>query len=128
MGITIDSARGKAEKTLREPRVWISVFAQAEHFFFAEETFAARNRERDNYPITHFSIFHVGTGFNNFPHEFMAHDVAFFHGWNVTVIEMQVGAADSGRRNLYDGVATIEDLRVRHALDPYILFAVPTVS
>ena len=44
---------------------------------------------------------------------------------NVVIVEMQVRAADRGRGDADDGVARIDDLRIRHRLDAHVVLALP---
>ena len=55
-------------------------------------------------------------------------DVAALHRRHEAVVEMQVGAADRGRGDAHDGVARVQDLRVRDVLDPDVLGAFPAVG
>jgi hypothetical protein len=58
----------------------------------------------------------------------VAHDVAGFHTRNKRIVEVQVGAADRGARDLDDGIARMLDPRVRDTVAANILFAVPAQS
>ncbi len=66
-----------------------------------------------------------GTHLDDLTHEFVAEDVAIFHARNGVIVEMQIGSADRRRRDANDGVARIEDLRVRHGFDADIVLALP---
>src|SRR6185436_13375670 len=61
----------------------------------------------------------------HFAHELMTEDVAFHHRRNVAVVQMQVGTADRGRSYFDDGVARVENLRLRHILHAHVVLAVP---
>src|SRR5215471_14067517 len=46
----------------------------------------------------------------------MTHDVALLHGWDEAIIEMKVGTADAGAGDSHNGIAGIEDGRIRNGL------------
>src|SRR5205085_1703228 len=113
---------------LSHPRIRIGVFTKRKHLLLAEETVSTSDRKWHNHAIADFQVVHLSTELNYFPHEFMAEYVAFLHCRNESVVEVQVGAADCCRRNFYDRIALVEDLRVRNLLHAHCCFAVPTVG
>ena len=54
---------------------------------------------------------------DDFAHEFVAKDIAGLHRRDISVIQMQVGAADRGRGDLDDAVARIDDLGIVDGID-----------
>ena len=58
-------------------------------------------------------------------HRLVAEDVARLHRRHVAVVEVQVGAADAGGRDLDDRVARVLDLRVGDGVDADVALAVP---
>ena len=64
--------------------------------------------------------------FHYFAHEFMAENIARLHCGNQTVIEMQVGAADSGACDLDDGVPGVQESGVGHMFHLHIVLVIPT--
>jgi hypothetical protein len=67
----------------------------------------------------------VGPHLHYFAHELVAHDVAILHAWHVTIIEVQIGAADRATRDFDDGVAGVLDLGIRNLIASDVLGAVP---
>jgi hypothetical protein len=55
----------------------------------------------------------------------MANDIAFFHGRNHTVKNMQIRAADGAGSDLDDRILRVLDLRIRDGLAAHVAFAVP---
>jgi hypothetical protein len=64
----------------------------------AEMTLSAGNLERDDHAIALFQTV-VFAHFFDDAHELVSQDVAFLHGWDVTVEDVKVGAADCRRRD-----------------------------
>jgi hypothetical protein len=58
----------------------------------------------------------AGADLDDLAHELVAQNVAGLHRRHVTVEQVEVGPADGRRRDLHDGVAAVEDRRVR---DPW---------
>src|SRR5262252_8981067 len=56
----------------------------------------------------------------------MTEDVAFFHGGNITVIKMKIRTTDCGRGDLNDGIARIDDARLRNVEHLNVLLPFPT--
>ena len=68
----------------------------------------------------------IRRGFLHDTHEFVAKDVAFLHGWNVTVVDVQVRPADRRAGHAQNDVARILDLGIRDRLVAHVALAVPT--
>ena len=51
-------------------------------------------------------------------HRFVAEDVARVHEGAEHLVQVQVGPADVGRRDLDDGVGRLFDLRIGNGVDP----------
>ena len=84
--------------------------SQHDHWpFVAKEALAAANVERHHHAVADFELLIALPDLDHFAHELMAEDVALFHGRDVAVIEMQVGAADRGGGDLDDGVPRLLD-------------------
>src|SRR5581483_5619905 len=75
--------------------------------------------------IAHLEVLHVATDLHHLAHEFVTDDVAGLHERNEPVVEVEIGAADRGRRHAHDRVVLVEDLRIGHVLDAHVLLAVP---
>src|ERR1051326_7178061 len=58
----------------------------------------------------------------------MTENIPFFHGWNVSVVKMQIRAADGRRCNLDDGIARVEYLWVGYVLNLYLVYVIPAKS
>src|SRR5687767_3683626 len=58
----------------------------------------------------------------------MAEDVAALHRRDEAVEQMQIGAADGRERDFDDGVARVQDARIRDSRDAYVIGAVPADS
>src|SRR5438270_1672853 len=102
----------------------VGIVTATELLLLAEEALAASNRERDDHALA-FLQRAFWTGFDHLTHEFMAEDVAGTHARDVTVIEMEVGAADRGRSDLQDAIVRIDDFGVGNTFDADVVTAVP---
>ena len=78
---------------------------------------AAGDRERDDDAVADLEVVHAAADLDDLAHELVPEDVALLHRRDVAVVEVQVGAADRGRRDPHDRVAVVEDLRVGDVLD-----------
>src|ERR1700744_6521324 len=72
--------------------------------FEAKKALAAANIERYHDAVTDLELLIILSNFHHFAHELMTEDVAFFHGGNITIVEMQVRSAYSCRGDLYNSV------------------------
>src|SRR4030095_13007355 len=118
--------RAEAVHFFGHPRIGIGVVAKRPELFLAVETIAAGDRERDDDAIANFQFLVAAAHFHDLAHEFVAEDVALLHGWDVAVVDMQIGPADRGRGDLDDRIARIDDLRIGDAFDADVFFAVIT--
>ena len=117
--------RGIAVELLRHPRIRIRVVAQRPELLLAEVAAAARDGERHHDAIADLQPRVVLADLDDLAHELVAEHVALLHRRDVAVVDVQIGAADRRRRDLDDGVARIEDDRVRNGLDLDLLCAFP---
>jgi hypothetical protein len=111
---------------LRHPRIRIRVVTQGPELLLAEIAAATRDGEGHDDAIADFQARVLRADLDDFAHELMAEHVAFLHRRNVAIVDVQIRSADRRRRHLDDGVAWIEDDRVRDGLDPDVPFAFPT--
>src|SRR5207237_861157 len=84
-----------------------------------------RNRERHDHAIAYPQGLILFTNLDHLPHVFMPEDVALSHGWNIAVVEMQIGPANGGCRNLNNRIARIEYGGVRHGFDSCVVCPIP---
>src|SRR5690606_18972256 len=92
---------------------------------FAKVATAAGDGKRHHDPVAHCQILDRLAYCDHLAHELMAENVALLHGWNVAVVEVEVGAADRGQADLYDRVAVVDYGRIGNAVDAHVLAAVP---
>jgi hypothetical protein len=107
------------------PRVRVRVLAQRVHLGLARLARTARDRERHHDAVADLEVSHRRADVDDLAHELVAEDVAFLHRRYEAVVEVEIRAADRGRRDLHDRVARVEDLRIGYARDPYVLLAHP---
>ena len=105
--------------------IGISAFATGEEAVFAEEAFAAGNREGNHDAVAYFQRLVFGADLNNFAHIFMAQHVAVFHLRNDAAIDVQVRTADGASGDLDNGVARMLNLGVGNFLAADVTLAVP---
>src|SRR5205823_873589 len=91
----------------------------------AEEAMAARDREGHDNAVARFKGLVLVADVDHLAHELVAEDVAFLHRRDVRVVEVQIRAADGGRRDLEDGITRIEYGRIGHVVNPYVFAAIP---
>src|SRR6185312_6849183 len=96
------------------------VLAERVRLGFAGATRTARDRKWHDDAVADGEVLHGGTDLDHLAHELVAHDVARFHHGEKSVVEMKVGAADRGGRDLHDAVLMIEDRRVRYLADLHV--------
>ena len=104
--------RRVAHHLLGERGVRIRVLAERPVVVPALPAVAAGDGERDDHPIADLELLDRSSDLDHFAHELVAEDVALLHGRDEPVVEVQVRAADRGRRDSDDRVALIEDLRI----------------
>ena len=85
-------------------RVGIGVVAGGPELLLAEEAVAAGDGERNDDAVAALEIGHFLADFLDDAHEFVAEDVARFHGGDEAVEEMKVRSADRGAGDFDDGV------------------------
>src|SRR6185437_9367032 len=122
-----ESRRRVPPELLGEPGVGVGILAERMQRLLAEEARAAGDREWVDDAVAHLELPDLGAYLDDFAHELMPDDVSREHPRNVTVVDMEIRAADRRRGDAHDGVARIEDLRVRNVLDPQLLSAVPDI-
>ena len=127
MGVS-KQARGRvAEHLVGDVFVPVGSLADREVAASALLAFSADDRERNDDALADLQgVLAVGPHLHDFAHELVAHDVAILHAWHVTVIEVQIGAADRATRDFDDGVARVLDPGIRNLVAPNVLCTVPT--
>src|SRR5690606_4741299 len=108
------------------PRVGVAVLAQRGQSFFAWTARATGDRERHDDAVADLEVLHLATDLDDFAHELVPEDVALLERRDVAVVEVEVRSTDRGARDLHDGIAGIEDLRIGDPLDVDLLRSVPT--
>jgi hypothetical protein len=78
---------------------------------------ATGDRKGHDYSVAHRQISDPGTNLDDVSHELMTQDVALLHGRYVAVVEVQIRATDSSRGDLDNGIALIQDHRIRNVSD-----------
>src|SRR2546427_5890603 len=128
MGITEQTARRGTQQLLCHPVIRVGVVTAGPEFTLAEKTISTGNGKRHHHTIANLQLIAIDASadFDHLTHELVAHDVALLHGGNETVIEVQVGAADTSTGNSNDGVASIQNLRVRYGFHAHFSYAHPT--
>ena len=92
----------------------------------AKETLAARDDKRDHDSLSHFEFLVARAHLNDLSHEFMTQHISRFHRRNRMIVEVQIGSANRGGRDLDDGVPGVDYLRIRNRLHADIMFTVPS--
>src|SRR5829696_10380733 len=111
-----DAGRRVAEELLGDARVRVGVLADGVELVLAGPAVAAGDRERDDDAVADLEVGDAPALLDDLAHELVAEDVALAHRRDVAVVEVQVGPADRRGADLHDGVAVVEDLRVRDVL------------
>ena len=91
----------------------------------AEVALSAGDGEGYDDPVAHLELFDAGTDLDDLAHELVSQDVALLHRRDVAVQQVQVRAADGGRRDPDDGVLRVQQFRVGYAVDPHVVATVP---
>lgn len=89
---------------------------------------AADDREGHDDAVADLEFLVLRAHLDHVAHELVAHDVAGLHTRNKCIVEVEVGAADRGARDLDDGIARMLDPRIGDTVAPDILFPVPAQS
>lgn len=118
VGVAVDPGGGMAEHLLRDAGVGVGVLAARVQLRATGPAGAAGDGEGHDDPVAdaQCAVADAGADLDDLAHELVAHDVVLLHGGDVAVEQMEVGAADRRRGDLHDGVATVEDRRVRYLL------------
>ncbi len=111
----------------RDGGVGVRVLAEGGLAFDARRARAARDGEGDDDPIPDAEVLHPRADLYHLPHELVPEHVALLHGGDEAVVEVQVGAADGGRRHADDRVALVQDPRIGDLDDVDLLLAEPAV-
>jgi hypothetical protein len=81
------------------------------------------------FDLAFLQLLHRAADFDDDAHRLVAEDVSRFHRGLVAIEEVEIGAANGGRSNLYDGlydgVSRIDDGRVIDRVDANVVYAVP---
>jgi len=81
--------------------------------------------ERHNHAVSGFEVFHLAPDFHHLTHELVPQDVTRFHGWNVAIVEMEVGTTNRCAGDPNDSVVRIENPGIIHRFYPYLFFTFP---
>ena len=129
MRIAEDPGDRVAEHLLRDPGVGVGVLAAGVQLGGAGAARAAGDRERHDDPVPDAQPIRIDAraDLDHLAHELVAHDVAVLHRGHVPVDQVQVRAADRGGGDPHDGIAAVQDLRVRHVPDLDLVAARPGV-
>jgi hypothetical protein len=125
VGVAEESGRREAVDLLSHPRVRVRVVAEGPQLLLAEEAAAARDCEGDDHAIADLQLRVLFADLDDLAHELVAENVACLHRRDIAVEQMQIGPADRGRRDFDDGVARVEDLRIRDALHANVIGGMP---
>src|SRR5437762_1302120 len=112
MRIAVETSRSVSHELLCLFLVAIGPVAAGPEFFFAKETFATTDGERDDHAVTLLKLCNGASNFHYFAHRFVAEDVALLHLWHVMIVQMQVRPADSGGCDFYNDITRIFDDRI----------------
>src|SRR6185295_11693017 len=104
------------------------VVAQRPLLALAEEAAAAGDGEGHHHPVAGPQVLDGGADGDDLTHELVPEDVALLHARHVPVVEVEVGTADRGEGDAHDGVAGIEELRLRNLAQTHVVFAEPAVG
>src|SRR5215213_4225558 len=105
-----------AEELLGDAGVRVGVLADGVELVPARPAVATRDRERHHDAVAHAEVGYAAAGLHDLAHELVHEDVDLAHRRDVAVVEMQIRAADRRGADLHDGVAIVEDLRIRDIL------------
>src|SRR5579862_6229032 len=126
--VSEEPGAGVAVGRLHEVSVWVGVVARGPDPLAAELAIAAGDGEGHNDAVAALQVGDAAADFLHDAHEFMAEDVAGFHGGNKPVVEMKVGAADGGACDLQDGIVGIENGGIRNTERFHFSFTHPAHS
>jgi hypothetical protein len=83
----------------------------------AKEAAATGNWERDHNPIAGNEILDSLTHLNDLAHELVTKNVSLFHRWHISIIEMEVGAANRCRSDPNNCITRIDQLGIGNLLN-----------
>ncbi len=127
MAVSEEARSRVAEHLAGDVFVPVGPLANREVAASALLAFSADDRERDDDALADLQgMLAVGPHLDDFAHELVAHDIAILHAWHVTVVQVEVGAADRATRDFDDGVARVLDPGIRNLVAPNVLGTVPT--
>src|SRR5262245_29775870 len=100
--------------------IGVAVVAQRMKIVRAEKAPAAGDGKGDDNAVAGPEVLDGGADLDDLPHELVAEDVSMLHSRDEAVVQVQVGAANGGRRDANDGVARVDDVGFRDVvyLDP----------
>src|SRR5919202_3931144 len=128
VGVAEDAAGRIAPELFGQGSIRVRVITERPKSPFAEETVAACDRKGHNHTVTLPQILHLTPKLDDLAHELVAEDITFLHRRDIAIVEMEIGAANGGRRDFDNGIARVENLRIGDCLDPHIGDAVPADS
>ena len=76
------------------PAVRVGVIAQRPQVSIAEKAVAAGDCKGYDHAIAYLHVLNCAAQLNNLAHEFMTENVSRFHCRDVTIVKMQIGAAN----------------------------------
>src|SRR3954467_384222 len=94
MRVSVKAGRGMAHQFLGLLLVAIGGVAAGPEFFFAKETFATTDGERNDHAVAFFKFRNAAADFDDFTHRFVPEDIAFFHRRHVMIVKMKIRSAD----------------------------------
>jgi hypothetical protein len=109
----------------RDLVIGVGALATGEEAFFAEETFSAGDSEWNHDAIANLQLSVFRSDLDDFAHGLVAENVTLFHRRHNAVEQMEVRTANGASRYLDDGIASMLNLRIRHALAADIVLGVP---
>src|SRR5215216_1560298 len=84
-----------------------------------------RDIKRHNYSVSRLDVGHLRSDFFDYAHRLVTDDVALLKPHPQYLVEVEIRAANRRRSYAHYCVRWLLDLRVRHRVDPYILFTMP---
>jgi hypothetical protein len=123
--IAEEARRGIPVHLLRNVGVWVRIVAEAVPSGVAVVAMTARDRKRHHHAIADLQIFDLLAGVYDLPHKLVTENVPFFHRGDVAFVEVKVGAADGGKRDVDDRVPRVHNFRVGDLFDLYVVGALP---
>jgi hypothetical protein len=113
MRVAVDSSGYTAQQRFLQFGIGVRVVAERPKFVLAIPTLSAADERRNDNAIALLDLAHLWPCLDDLAHEFVADDIAFPHGRDVPVNEVQVGATCRRGSNFQDHVMGIDDGRIR---------------